>query len=393
VLAEAALAAGRLLKTAAALAVEARLPERTGAIPFDLSGLSAAWITRALEPVAPGVRVRSFERLGEDSGTTTRARLALEYDDRGTGETLPRTVFLKIAPRAFPQRLFTTALPLGRNEVAFYRSVRPDLPVRAPRVWGADSSPSGRRFAMLLEDLSASDARFAVVGDRADLATVRRVVVELARLHAAFWESPRFRADLAWVPCRENRERMDLAVERFVTRQMLRLALRRFAADMPADFGRAGRLCMARRVDTERLWARGARTLVHGDCHLGNLFFEGERVGFLDWQVVSRAPGMRDVSYFLCNSCPSAMRHEHERELIDLYLECLAAQGVSAPSFDEAWTQHRLFAVYTWVAATFTAAAGGGLQAPEIGLAGMRRTTQALIELQSVALLEDELPS
>jgi hypothetical protein len=64
------------------------------------------------------------------------------------------------------------------------------------------------------------------------------------------------------------------------------------------------------------------------------------------------------------------------------------ARGVAAPSFEEAWTQHRLFAVYTWLAAAFTAAAGAGLQAPEIGMAGLRRTTRAATELESIALID-----
>jgi aminoglycoside phosphotransferase (APT) family kinase protein len=386
-----AVAAWRLLATSALLALARRLPAGAGAIPFDLSGLSTDWLTRVLDPVAPGLRVRRFERLDQHSGTTTRARIAIEYADPGRGEKLPDTVFVKIAPSAFAQRLFTAVTHLGRNEVAFYRTVRPDLPVRAPRAWAAESSGDGRRFAMLLEDLAAQQVRFAVVGDRTDLEMTRRMMGELARLHAAFWESPRFAGDLAWVPCRENRRHRDRAVERFITRRMLGIALGRFAAELPPAFARAAHFCMERRDDIEALWAQGPRALVHGDCHLGNLFFEGDRVGFLDWQVVTRAPGMRDVSYFLCNSCPDELRRTHERALIALYLERLAGAGVPAPTFNVAWKQHRLFAVYTWLAATFTAAAGGGLQPRDIGLAALRRTTRAIVELDSVGLLEHEL--
>ena len=52
----------------------------------------------------------------------------------------------------------------------------------------------------------------------------------------------------------------------------------------------------------------GERTLVHGDPHLGNLFVDGERTGFLDWAVIARAPGIRDVAYVLCNSIPTEVR-------------------------------------------------------------------------------------
>jgi Ser/Thr protein kinase RdoA (MazF antagonist) len=386
-----AVAAARLITTATLLPLDRLASGRDGTVPFDLSRLSADWLTRSLQPVAPGVRVRSFRQLDSNSGTTTRARIAIDYAERGCGENLPETIFVKIAPSAFAQRLFTAAMYLGRNEVLFYRTIRPDLPVRAPKVWSAECSRDGRRFAMLLEDLAGGDVKFAVVGDRADLDVTRSVMGEVAKLHAAFWESRRFDQDLAWVPCRENRRLCDVGLERFVTRQMLSLAMRRFAAELPPECTRAAHLCMDRRDEVDRLWARGPRTLVHGDCHIGNLFFEGDGVGFLDWQVVGRAPGMRDVAYFLCLSCPSELRAAHERELIALYLECLAGQGVSAPSFEVAWEQHRHFALYAWLAAAFTAAAGGGLQAREIALAGLRRATRALVELETVAAVEREL--
>jgi len=386
-----AVATSRLLATAARLGLERLLPAGAGTLPFDVSRLSTAWFTRALNEKFPGIRVRHARCLDEHSGTTTRVRIGLDYDDPGGGETPPETVFVKIAPRAFTQRLFAAALYLGRNEVDFYRTVRPKLPVRAPGVWACESAGNGRSFALLLEDLVAAKARFAVVGDRADLELARGVMTDLAKLHAAFWESPRFAKDLAWVPCHENGSRGTRAVEHFVTRQMLSLAVRRFAADMPPDFRRAARLCMEQRDAVNAVWARGPRTLVHGDCHIGNLFFEGDRVGFLDWQVIGRAPSIRDVSYFLCLSCPSDLRGQHERALIELYLEQLAAEGVPAPTFDVAWKQHRLFAIYGWLAATFTAAAGGGLQAREIALAGLRRTTRAILELESVDAIEGEL--
>jgi aminoglycoside phosphotransferase (APT) family kinase protein len=388
---DAAVAAARLITTASLLPLDRLASGRDGSVPFDLSRISAAWLTRSLQPLSPGARVRGFRQLDHHSGTTTRARIAIDYDERGRGNEVPETIFVKIAPSAFAQRLFAAAMYLGRNEVLFYRTIRPELPVRAPRVWSAQVSPDGRRFAMLLEDLAGDDVRFAVVGDRADLALTRRVVGELAKLHAAFWESRRFADDLAWVPCRENRRLPDVALEQFLTRQMLGLAIRSFGKELPPECTRAARLCTERRDEVDGLWARGPRTLVHGDCHLGNLFFEGNQVGFFDWQVVGRAPGMRDVSYFLCNSCPSEIRAEHERELIALYLERLSENGVQGPNFAAAWEQHRHFALYTWLAAAFTAAAGAGLQAREIALAGLRRATRAIVELETVAAVEREL--
>jgi hypothetical protein len=389
-IADGAVTAGRLLHHGGALALAQLLPRRPGAIPATLSDLSPEWLSEALTPRSPGVRVRGFELLDRHSGTTSRARIALDYADRGSAPSMPDTLFVKITPTALAQRVFLAVTGIGRNEVRFYRDVRPDLPVRAPEVFAADCGVGGRQFALLLEDLTAAGARFTTVGDRATLDDARDVVVELAALHSAFWESPRFGGDLAWLPCYENRRR-DMSWERFVTGRMLARALRHFERGFPPELSQLGDLCIRRRDGLESLWARGARCLVHGDCHIGNLFFAERGVGFLDWQVCARAPGVRDVSYFLCNSFPSQLRALHERDLIALYLDQLVDRGVAAPSFEEAWMQHRLFAVYTWLAAAFTAAAGAGLQAREIGLAGLRRTTRAATELESVALIEREL--
>jgi hypothetical protein len=386
---DALLSLGRLLGAGGGLVLDRALPHRRAALPFALSDLSAGWLTRALAPVAPGVRVRGVECLDQHSGTTTRARIALDYADRG-GTGLPDTLFVKIAPHAVLQRLFVACTGIGRNEVEFYRRVRSDIPVRAPGVHAAVCAGGGRRFVLLLEDLASGGARFPKVGDRATLEHGRQVIEELARLHARFWESSRFQGDLAWVPCLENRSR-NMPWERFVTGRMLSIAVRRYAGDFPPVLTEVADLVIRHRDGLEGLWARGPRTLIHGDCHLGNLFFQGEQVGFLDWQLLARAPGMRDVSYFLCNSLPTELRREHERTLIGFYLERLEAQGVAAPDFADAWERHRLFAVYTWLAAAFTAAAGAGLQPREVGMAGLRRTTLAVADLESVACVRSEL--
>jgi aminoglycoside/choline kinase family phosphotransferase len=250
----------------------------------------------------------------------------------------------------------------------------------------ARSSASGIDFVLLLEDLAASGCRVYDVRRGCGVEEARAVMTELAKLHASFWESPRFAADLRWVRSRENGRR-DMGWERFVSGQLLKFAERKFGRKMPDEFVHACVLVRTRRERLEELWARGPRTLVHGDPHLGNLFFDGDRVGFLDWQVIQYAPGMKDVSYFLCNSIRSELRREHEGPLIRHYLEKLAELGIRALPFEEAWQQHRIFALYSWLAATFTAAASG-LQDADIAMAGMKTATNAIVDLQSVRFVE-----
>jgi hypothetical protein len=379
---DAMISLSRLARSAVDHGLDGIHPTRRG-FPTRVGEIGAEWLEQALQTTCPGARLTEVRVLDHHSGTTSRARLALEYADPGDGPKPPESVFLKLTPAGLAQRLFLDVTGIGRNELRFYRDVRPDLPVRAPEVHGLQSAGGGRRFVILLEDLGASSARLATIRDRVTPDDARAVMRALADLHAGFWESPRFEADLDWVPSYERR-RADLPWERFVTGKMIGIALRRFAGEFSGEFRRIAATCRNERDLLERLWSVGDRTFVHGDCHQGNLFYEAGGVGFLDWQVCARAPGMRDVSYFLCNSFPTDLRREHERSLIALYLDALAGLGIDAPDFEQAWRQHRLFALYAWIATAFTVAAGGGLQSEEIGMEGLRRATAAAEDLKSV---------
>ena len=261
---------------------------------------------------------------------------------------------------------------------------RAGLPVRAPEIHGLRTARADRRFVLVLEDLVAKDVRLATVGDRLALYDAERVMDALADLHAHYEESPRFRSDLAFIPRFESRQRA-LRWERAITALMITRCEQRYGAELGGGFARTAALCRDERDRLEELWRRGRRTLVHGDCHVGNLFFDGDTVGFLDWQVCAFAPGIRDVSYFLCNSLPAELRGHHEKALITRYLDGLARAGAEPCAFEEAFDQHRLFALYTFIAAAFTAAAGEGLQPEEIAMAGLRRAVRASEELDSVS--------
>jgi hypothetical protein len=106
--------------------------------------------------------------------------------------------------------------------------------------------------------------------------------------------------------------------------------------------------------------------------------------------VVSQSPGVRDVAYFLCNSVPEDVRRADGSRLLARYRDALAAQGVM---LDErtAHEQYRLFAVYSWISAASTAAMGSKWQPIEIGIAGTRRATAAIADLDSVGLLRERL--
>ena len=357
-------------------------------IPAEVDDLTAEWFTSVLRPQLPHVLVTGVEVVDAHSGTTGRARVRLEYAE--PEPDLPATLFVKLAPFDARQREFIRNVGIGVSEARLYASLGRELPVRAPRVWHA--AADGDAFVMVLEDLIASGCSFPRPSDDDVADRARSTVEELALLHAAFWESPRFAGDLGWVPERAGfgaAGGKDAGAAR-AAGGFVRLALDRFGDEMPEAFRRIGSLYAECAADILDLWDEGERTLIHGDPHMGNLFAEGARTGFFDWAMVSRSPGMRDIAYFCCNSIPPGVRQEIEQELLDGYRQVLAAHGVGLDAA-AAFEQYRLFAVFSWVSATSTAAMGDRWQPVEVGRGGMARATAAIADLDSVGLLEERL--
>jgi Ser/Thr protein kinase RdoA (MazF antagonist) len=263
--------------------------------------------------------------------------------------------------------------------------------VRVPKAWYADFEGTGRgeddRYVMVLEDLEASGCRFPTRDDADIEARIFDIVEQLARLHAQYWQSPRFgaRGDLSWIP-RGTASGNGGA-------NFVQMALDNLTDRLPEGFAKVAETYITHAEDVLRLYREGECTLVHGDPHLGNLFVDGTDptlTGFLDWAVVSNAPGIRDVAYVLSASTPTELRRAHEPALLARYREVLAEHGVTLDA-DLAWEQYRLFTIYGWCAATCTAAMGSKWQPEHIGLGGTERSTIAALDLDSVGLIAEKL--
>ena len=319
--------------------------------------------------------------LDQHSGTTGRAHVALRGEPG-----VPATVFVKLAPFDERQREFVTSVGMGVAEARFYRDVASEVPVRVPSVWFAETD--GDRYVMVLEDLVAHGCRFPSPKDPDIAARALDIVEQMAALHAQYWESPRFAddGDLAWLAAKGTGDAGGGGT-------FVQMAVDAVGDQLPESFHRLADIYLARAVDITKLWNSGPRTLVHGDPHLGNLFVDvvgGDRTGFLDWAMLGRSPGLRDVAYVLCNSIPAEVRAADERALVARYCELLAGAGIELDG-DAAWDQYRLFAVYSWVSATSTAGMGSKWQPLHIGLGGTRRATAACEQLDCVGLLEQLL--
>jgi aminoglycoside phosphotransferase (APT) family kinase protein len=327
----------------------------------------------------PGAVAESVEIVDAHSGTTGRARLRATWR---SGSDAPGALFAKLAPSDPIQRAMVAATDMGRREARFYAELAEDVPVRVPApIWaGWGEEPSS--YFMLMEDLAELGCSFpsSLYDDGGVHAGA--MMDTLGELHGRYAETPRFSGDLAWIEPPMRGEIGPLLV---------REAQKQFGGEMPQAFQSLAELYVEHTGALSDLLDQGSQTLLHGDSHTGNTFFEGDRVGLLDWACTCRAPGIRDVSYFLCSSIPTERRRSDERALLERYLAALAGAGAAAPAFEAAWLQHRRFAVCAWIAATATAAAGSRMQALDVGMRAMQRATAAIVDLETPSLLRNEL--
>jgi hypothetical protein len=343
-------------------------------IPAEPADLTAAWFSDIL-----GSTVTSAEVLDAHSGTTGRARVGLAGAD-----DVPPSVFVKLQPFHPEQRKFLRQIGLGIAEARLYAAVGGELPVRIPKVWHATCDPSDGSFVMVLEDLSG--CRFPTPADGDIVAVAESLVAELALLHSTY----RGR-DLSWLTPAEGMRRAPTDGEVAAQRtHFIKLGLEQFGDELGTAFRAMAELYIERSGDIFALYGEGEPTLIHGDDHCGNLFVDNGRTGFYDWAVACRAPGVRDVAYFLCNSLPVETRRSEQDSLLARYRAALAHQGwtLDADAVDD---QYRLFAVYSWVAAVSTAAMGTRWQPEEVTGPALLSTTAAIDDLDVLGLLAERL--
>jgi hypothetical protein len=313
-------------------------------VPAGPSEITAGWLGHALSPRYPGVQVESVDVVEVRQVTNTHAFLRVTYADDGAPGA-PERLFCKMLPLAPDRRSVLAASLMGPKEVFFYERLAPHLPLRVPDVYVARHDPRDESFVLLMEDLSASDCRVSdgTWGITADSAA--GALEDLAALHVRFEDPERRLAEVPWAPLAQDVPPYGMAP--------LRYGLDHHRDRLSDDFARAAEIYIADPVELKRLWAHGPgpATVVHGDTHIGNLFDDGGRTGFLDWGVINVTTPLRDASYFITMAMQIEDRRAHERDLLGHYLEARAALGGQPIGWDDAWAAHRLHALYCVVAA------------------------------------------
>jgi len=311
-------------------------------LPVTVEEISSEWLTAALRQRHSQVTVRSHRILETINTTTTKLRVALEFDDPESCASIPATVIIKGGFQAHSRELEKMHL----REVRGYRDVFPRVPLRTPACYFADFDPERRQGIIIMEDLTARGVTFCHATQPQSFEQAARRLTALAQFHGKTWNSPELRPGGQWHDLVDFFQVMAGFFDKYTSPEHWQ----RFM-DMPrgvaTSFRFRDREWVRRSWDTvTRFGAQLPQCVLHGDVHLGNLYLEPDGTpGFFD-TLASKGPGMLEVSYFISASIDSADRPLWEDRLIELYLEELGKTGAEAPGFDEAKRQYIVFLLY-----------------------------------------------
>jgi len=311
-------------------------------VPESLAEVTPAWLSEALSFGRAAVRVTSVTVDRRLEGTATKALMRLTYDS-STAAQLPTRICLKGGYSQESSRIIATGA--YASEARFYRDVRPLLCVRVPACYFAAVDERSLQGISILEDLSSSGARFGYAPNPLSVDEVARVLELLAGLHAPWWNSNKLDA----YPWMEAPFERGSATDRFLRMHSVK-DVARWLEEPRARAVPPG-------ITAERVWAAlwalqervgdAPACLLHGDTHLGNLYFDQSgRPGLLDWQTPWRGCWAHDVAYFITSALVVADRRRAERDLLAHYLNVLAGHGVPAPLPSQAWDDYRRYLAY-----------------------------------------------
>ena len=347
-------------------------------LPLKTEDVNAEWLSAALSSRYPGVQVTSLNVGTVIRGTATKMQLLLDYNEAGVEHGLPPTMVLK-GGFDIPDVGNIVGLTGYAREVEFFNDVAPQLSINIPRSYFGAIDPETGQAVVLLEDLTARNVTFG----RATSPITPEIAAEsldiMARYHALWWESPRL----------DPLARFPGVLEPII---LYLLGPENWAACMerPRAAAVTGELRDHDRVQAAvvTMWERNKeapRCFIHGDPHLGNMYFEPDgSPGFLDWQGAMCGTWAHDVTYFLIGSLDVEDRRSHERSLLEDYLDRLASYGAPAPGFDDAWLAYRRNVMhgFMWVVNPEE------LQPEDVNTACATRFATAAIDLESLAALE-----
>ena len=325
-------------------------------------------------------KINTVEVISVDIGTTTRVRLAVDHDGP---DTLPKRWFVKLPSLSQRAKLITALPRLLPTEIRFYNELATIVPVNKPIALSAQSR-LGRGSTLVLNDVSELGAIHGRTGEALTVAQAGLVIEQLAHCHAHFMNKAKNNPEIRWLagPIRRLEDGLGTALAVPLMKRGIGLASDWVAAKLHIPALRYARY----RQQVMHFLSKGEPTLIHHDCHPGNLFWQNGQPGFLDWQMVRIGEEISDVSYFLATALKTETRRKHEHALLANYHKIMLAKNAANPDFQHLLNRYRAHLVYPFEAMIVTLAVGGMMQL-ESNLEMIQRTAVAVEDHDTFAML------
>ncbi len=353
-------------------------------LPASLEEVDAGWLTTVLRTSGAidgdtNVAAAVVEPFQVGVGLLGQlARVALTYDG-GDG---PATVIVKWPIDIPHQRGMADGVNAYEREVRFYTELAPRSALRTVGVHAAMITEDKSNSMIVMDDLSELRQ-----GDRVNGMAWKEAITAirtLARFHAGWHGSPELERfsevwyslahpvynvvlpqfiDAGWAPCQVHGAQM-------LDDELIALG-NDWTGLLPA---------MQRQLTT-------SPTLIHSDWRADNMFLDdnGELV-MIDFQLTGVGNGAYDVGYFVCQSLEREVRGGRERELVQFYVDELAANGVER-NIDDIWFDVRVAIAFCFLYgivsyAQYEHLPGEGQHVIDTIL---RRSTQGIIDTDAIA--------
>ena len=342
--------------------------------------LTIDWAQRVVNKHYSHIIVSNVDIVSVDIGTTTRIRIKVEHNEPAI---LPGQWFVKLPSMAWQAKLITALPRLLHTEVRFYNEVARSVSVTVPHFLAAQSQ-LGRGATLVLTDLTEFGAIPGNPGDALTFPQAALVVEQLANFHARFWNKEHLDHTHGWLagPVRRLEDFLGTAM----AVPLMKRGLHRAGELVPSSLHAQAVHYARHRRQAMRFLAEAPRTLVHHDCHPGNLFWNQSRPGLLDWQLVRFGEGISDIAYFLATALNPETRRLHEESLIAIYAQCLENNGVTGIDVEILLKRYRAHLVYPFEAMIVTLAVGDMMNL-ESNHELIRRTAAAVEDLEAFAAI------
>lgn len=372
----------------------------TLAIPVHPQDISREFIDELVAALRPGVRVDSVRVAAvknygdaDNSGsvsTSTQVKLEVTYSGNGA-EGLPKHLLAKMTIPQGVECANPELGPLFENEVNFYQRLRPELNIESPLGLGGRYDGQTGRYILLMEDISLRNPHVNAMIDPDNIKVVEGILETYAKLHAAYWNSPRFGTDLSWIQSQVSGTMEDMFDNSIRDHVINELRREKYKAEFVAETGMTEPELYFGEKALKRHFATLPQTVLHGDGHINNTYTLPDGTGGLfDWQVCCHGFSMFDTSYLIQSALSVESRRKHERDLVAFYVDRLRSHGVKdAPGVEVFWTEYRRMALHSFYLGWLTAPRENyGL---EVCVIGNHRTKAAFQDLEAGKLLRDML--